>query len=216
MADSDAAVPRAVQVPWQRLPGWVERYDARHPGTSWCFGCGAATASSPDGTRVHVALPFPTDALTSWEAIAVHLSKPWRLGVVLVRRGGFAVASVVGADLELVKVSRRHVQGKTKAGGWSQQRFANRRANQARQAFDAAAEYAAEILLPRAHRLDQVVTGGDRQAVAAVFAQPRLKPLAARPQRWLGGVADPTRAVLDEAVTTARAVKVEITDGPGG
>ncbi|MEZ5191432.1 MAG: Vms1/Ankzf1 family peptidyl-tRNA hydrolase [Nocardioides sp.] len=63
-------------------------------------------------------------------------------GVLLVRKGGFAIArpSVpVTAD----KVGRRHVQGRTKAGGQSQQRFARRRANQARAPHEAAADHAA-------------------------------------------------------------------------
>ena len=44
------------------------------------------------------------------------------------------------------KVGQRHVQGRTKAGGQSQQRFARRRDNQARAAYEAAAEHAARIL----------------------------------------------------------------------
>ena len=65
------------------------------------------------------------------------------------------------------------MQGRTKAGGQSQQRFARRRDNQARQAYEAAADHAARILgrvaLP-------VVTGGDHAAVDEVLADPRSAP----------------------------------------
>ena len=71
------------------------------------------------------------------------------------------------------KVGQRHVQGRTKAGGQSQQRFARRRDNQARVAFEAAAEHAARILEP----VEVVVTGGDHVAVDAVLADPRLAGL---------------------------------------
>ena len=76
---------------------------------------------------------------------------------------------------EASKVGQRHVQGRTKAGGQSQQRFARRRDNQARQAYEAAAEHAHRILTGR---LTALVCGGDRTAVEQVLADPRLRPLA--------------------------------------
>ena len=45
------------------------------------------------------------------------------------------------------KVGSGYVQGRTKAGGWSQQRFARRRANQAHALWNDAADVAARILL---------------------------------------------------------------------
>ena len=53
------------------------------------------------------------------------------LAVVLVRRGGYAVGVASGDRLTAHKVGTRYVQSRTAAGGWSQQRFARRRANQA-------------------------------------------------------------------------------------
>ena len=66
--------------------------------------------------------------------------------VVLVRRGGFAVAVVVDGRMVVHKVGSRHVQSRTAAGGWSQQRFARRRANQADALVEAVAEHLARIL----------------------------------------------------------------------
>ena len=40
------------------------------------------------------------------------------------------------------------MQGTTRAGGWSQKRFARRRENQAHAAFADAADTAARVLLP--------------------------------------------------------------------
>jgi hypothetical protein len=110
------------------------------------------------------------------------------------------------------KVGQRHVQGRTKAGGQSQQRFARRRDNQARQAYEAAAEHVARILLPAARRLGAVVCGGDRQAVDAVLADPRLAALSPlRVEPWLP-VPDPRRAVLEQSVVDGASVVVEVTD----
>ena len=88
------------------------------------------------------------------------------------------------------KVGQRHVQGRTKAGGQSQQRFARRRDNQARQAYEAAADHAARILGPAAS--PALVTGGDHAAVDAVLADPRLGPVPVVGP-WLA-VPDPRRA----------------------
>ena len=96
----------------------------------------------------HARLPFdatydgPADAAAF--AGAVTLPADW--GLLLVRKGGFAVARLAGERLVDSKVGQRHVQGRTKAGGQSQQRFARRRGNQARQAYEAAADHAARLL----------------------------------------------------------------------
>ena len=107
------------------------------------------------------------------------------------------------------KVGQRHVQGRTKAGGQSQQRFARRRDNQARQAYEAAAEHAARVL---AGPLDALVCGGDRSAVEAVLSDTRLAHLAAvRVAPWLA-VPDPRRAVLERAVVDGSSAAVTVTD----
>ena len=210
----DAVRPRTVAVPWDRLAGWVTRFEARHPETRWVVRPDRVTAQSADGTRLAWQLPIePLDDPTMTGALA-HVSRPWVIGVVLVRRGGFAVARLVGPEIVESKVGRRHVQGRSKAGGWSQQRFARRRDNQARAAFDAAAEHTARVLGPHVGDLRQIAVGGDRQAVDAVFDQRELAALAAVPRRWIGAVADPKRSVLLDAVQAARSVSIQITDPP--
>jgi hypothetical protein len=95
------------------------------------------------------------------------------------------------------KVGGRHVQGRTAAGGWSQQRFARRRDNQAAAALAAAADTAARLLLDRPR--DSVVLGGDRQAVDAVLQDARLAPLRPLVTGRLLAVPDPRLKVLQEA-----------------
>lgn len=199
-------------MPFDRVSGWVERYDAAHPDTRWAVEPGAARAESADGTRVIIAVPFEPMADGSLNGLAAHLQLPWQVGIVLVRRGGFAVARLDGATVDASKIGRRHVQGRTKAGGWSQQRFARRRDNQARAAFDAAAEHVQRLLLGSARPLALLATGGDRRAVASVLAHPELGRFADVPQVWLGGLPDATRAVLDAAVDQVRSVEITITD----
>ncbi|KGN38744.1 acVLRF1 family peptidyl-tRNA hydrolase [Knoellia subterranea] len=135
------------------------------------------------------------------------------LAVLLIRRGGYAVAHVSGSALVAHKVGTRHVQSRTAAGGWSQQRFARRRGNQADELVRAVAEHLLRTVpdgIP-----DGLVVGGDKTLVRDVLSDPRLATLRDLARREFYDIADPRRAVLDEVVRRARAVQVSIDDGPG-
>jgi hypothetical protein len=196
-----------VLVPAARVARWVENFSARHGGATLTVGGGALRGLASDGSTFSARLPFgtsyagPPDAAAFAEAIGA----PEDWGVLLVRKGGFAVARLHGGEVASSKVGQRHVQGRTKAGGQSQQRFARRRDNQARQAFEAAAEHAARIL---AGLSGPVVTGGDRPAVEEVLADPRLRSLSVSGP-WLA-VPDPRRGVLEQAVVDACAARIEV------
>jgi len=132
---------------------------------------------------------------------------PGDWGVLLVRKGGFAVARLSGRTTTASKVGQRHVQGRTKAGGQSQQRFARRRDNQARQAYEAAAEHAARLL---GDLRGPLVAGGDRGAVEEVLADQRLTRLRVVGP-WLD-VPDPRRGVLEKAALDACSAQIEVDD----
>jgi ABC-type cobalamin/Fe3+-siderophores transport system ATPase subunit len=114
-------------------------------------------------------------------------------GIVKARAGKIVFD---GRDLVASKVDARLVQGRTAAGGWSQQRFARRRAGQAVVAHAAAADDAAKVLLGR--DLDALVVGGDRTAVDAVLADRRLAHLQQLVTGRLLAVPDPRLKVLQE------------------
>lgn len=128
------------------------------------------------------------------------------LAVVLIRRGGYAVALVEGRSLLAHKVGSRHVQSRTAAGGWSQQRFARRRANQADALVGAVREHLLRVL--HGHVPGALLTGGERGLVGQVLADPRLRGLREVPRRDVWDLPDPTRAVLHTALVRARAVRV--------
>jgi hypothetical protein len=111
------------------------------------------------------------------------------------------------------KVGTRHVQSRTAAGGWSQQRFARRRGNQADELVRAVAEHALRIL-PRGIPTGLVV-GGDKALVRAVLDDPRLAHLDALPRRELYDLPDPRRSVLKDALRRGRAVRITIEDDEG-
>jgi hypothetical protein len=197
-----------VLVPAERIERWVLNFNGRHGQTALGVADGALTGAASDGSTFTARLPFAGeyDGMPDVAAFRMEALPPDRWGVLLVRKGGFAVARMSGRDLAEHKVGQRHVQGRTKAGGQSQQRFARRRDNQARQAFEAAADHAARILGPAGEAM--LVTGGDHAAVDEVLADHRLAGLTVVGP-WLA-VPDPRRAVLDQAITDAQAIRVDV------
>ncbi|WP_340538363.1 acVLRF1 family peptidyl-tRNA hydrolase [Nocardioides sp. GXZ039] len=192
---------------WQR---WVENFERGHGATSYSVAAGVLSGRAEDGSRFEARLPFDRDYDTAADpaAFVAPLALPEDWGILLVRKGGFAVARVAGERIVASKVGQRHVQGRTKAGGQSQQRFARRRDNQARQAYEAAADHAARILAGHERRLWPLVTGGDRAAVEEVLADRRLSGFQVA-TRWLA-VPDPRRGVLEQAVRDATAISVSV------
>lgn len=200
-----------VFVPAARVARWVANFTESHGGAELSVTDGRLRGLAVDGSTFEARLPFASAyaGLPDGDAFAAALSVPASWGVLLVRKGGFAVARLKGEAIVESKVGQRHVQGRTKAGGQSQQRFARRRDNQARQAYEAAADHAARILgVLDAQAL--LVAGGDRPAVEAVLEDPRLRTLAAHVvDPWLP-VPDPRRGVLEGAVRDACSAEFDV------
>lgn len=196
-----------VLVPAERVVRWVENFGTRHGETRLSVADGALRGEAADGSWFVARLPFgATYGGTPAAAdLAASVVAPDDWGILLVRKGGFAVARLAGDRIAESKVGQRHVQGRTKAGGQSQQRFARRRANQARQAYEAAADHAARIL---GDLRGPLVTGGNHAAVTDVLEDPRLSSVAVA-DRWLP-VPDPRRSVLDGAIADAQAIAVDV------
>jgi hypothetical protein len=203
-------VTRIVSVAPERLDKWLTGFSERHGSVAYDVTPTMATVSAEDGAVAEIAVPFEPLVELTRDGLVAHVLKDWRLGVLLVRRGGYGAGVFVGAKLVDSKVGSRHVQGTTKAGGWSQQRYARRRENQAREAFAAATEVAVRILAPA--RLDALVCGGDRKAVDTVLEDPRLKELTNVVRPPFLGVPDPKQKVLEQAGVDARAIRIELTD----
>lgn len=201
-----------VAVPVVRIQRWVDNFAARHGETRLAVDSGALTGAAADGSSFITALPFEKSYAgpVEVEAFIAAAAPPAQWGILLVRKGGFAIARMSGSGIAEHKIGRRHVQGKTKAGGWSQQRFARRRANQASAAYEAAAEHAARILDGLRGPL---VTGGDHGGVDDVLGDRRLQALTVTGP-WLA-VQDPNRAVLDQAIEDAQKVRIEVLNADG-
>ncbi|WP_305786464.1 acVLRF1 family peptidyl-tRNA hydrolase [Symbioplanes lichenis] len=203
---------RWVDVAPERLPRWLENFAARHGG----YTAGGLTITGADGATAELFPPPGADGIDDLAGLAAAAGEPRRLGLLLARKGAVAVGVAEGIRLVASKVDTHYVQGRTAAGGWSQQRFARRRDNQAKAAAADGASIVGRLLLPEVKTLRAVVTGGDRAAVEAILTAPVLAPvLALRDERFLD-VPEPRRAVLEEAVALARTIRVLVRDPAPG
>ncbi|MFI6315984.1 acVLRF1 family peptidyl-tRNA hydrolase [Nonomuraea sp. NPDC050556] len=205
---------RRVAVPPERLNRWIDGFAARHGPFEATGSTTEVRLVARDGAVATFSVPFPPlRAGGRWvSSLVTHAQRRRVLGVVLVRMGGYAAGVFDGADLVASKVGSRLVQGRTAAGGWSQQRFARRRANQADKAFEAAADTVVRVVVPRLGELEGVVFGGDRKAVDALRADRRLAGVFDLETGPFLTVPDPRLAVLQASPEQFRAVTVHIAE----
>lgn len=216
------AVPaRRIEVDPERIVVWVNGFAGRHGALTWASAERSLVLSAVDGATA-VLEPFmpatssgssAASASGGFDFLASWAAPPKRLALILVRRGGYAVGLAAGRDLIAHKVGTRYVQSRTAAGGWSQQRFARRRKNQADGLVGSVIEHTLRIVL--ASPSDALVVGGDKALVRDVLADARLSSLVALPRRELFDLPDPKLVVLERALRRARAVRIKLSE-PGG
>lgn len=226
MANEAAGGGRWIDVAPERLAGWLESFAQRHGEVSADAGPDPVTFRAADGAAAQCHVPFPPlaagppgAAAPGWaqrgEQIAAHARADRTVAVLLVRLGGYAAGVFTGPVPQLAasKVGTRLVHGRSAAGGTSQHRFTRRREKQATEALGAAARTAAAVFGPYAGRIDALVLGGDRRAMAVLRADSRLEPyLSLAVERFLT-VPDPRLAVLRSTPPLFRAIRIRLT-GP--
>lgn len=206
---------RTVRIPPERLRGWLDRFAERHGEprvevSDERVSCRCADGATADISLLWGSLPGIDDPLA--EVIATFALER-TVGALLIRRRAHAVGVFTGSTLDTGRHDHHYVQGTTKAGGWSQQRYARRRGNQTAKAFAEAAEDVAQLLAPRAGELDALVLGGDGTAARTVLADfTELRELAATTRHPVYSVADPNHTVLVGFPALFRAVPIELNE----
>jgi hypothetical protein len=212
---------RVIEVGAGRLARWCAGFGERHGGPVAVGRSGdrlVLTASDGATAALVPGFAWPDDVVDLPSAL-VWVAAPRRCAALLVRRGGYACALLdtarpSAAAVTASKVGSRYVQSRTAAGGWSQQRFARRRENQARDLSRAVADVAVRLLLPGP--ADWLVTGGDRPLVDAVLADPRLRPLAELPRGPHLAMGDPRAADVRRLPELVSAVRIELPEDADG
>jgi hypothetical protein len=214
-ASRGVVASRTAFVPGQRLQGWVERFTASHGELRAEEYDGGLRLIAHDGAVALLLPPWPDDGrpgrgpdpMARMASLALQAR---RLGLVLIRRGGYSVAAVSEGRILASKTGTRHIQSRTAAGGWSQQRFARRRANQADELVEAVAGHAARIF--QGQGIEYLAPGGDRTLAELVLAEPVLKDYWPLPRLAFMDVPDPRAAVLKKAAADFCSIRVLVTD----
>ena len=201
---------RTVSVPAARLSRWIDGFAERHGGSTEQLADGVLQLEGTDGAAATITPLYPV-GVTNASEFAAAVQRIPRTGVILIRRGGFAAVIVEDATVVASDIGKRHVQGRTAAGGWSQQRFARRRDKQVHELVEAAADYAARVIVP-ALPVDYLATGGDKSLVEGVLADTRLRPLTALPRGPHIDVPDPRRDVVASLPERLSTLRIDLVD----
>lgn len=205
---------RVVQVSPDRLPGWVNRFAARNNGMTKIVADPAGVVlTGGDGTTARLNVPFPPMAIghrEPIEAVLTHLAGIGDIGMILVRAGAHSVGICRDGAVTVSSTDTHYVQGRTAAGGWSQQRYARRRGNQLTAAQHSTADAAARVLGTGGPAA--LIVGGDLVSITAVLQDPRLQALNILPRREFRDIHEPRRAVLDEVAAHSLDVPITVRD----
>jgi Actinobacteria/chloroflexi VLRF1 release factor len=209
-----STLDRTVRVAPERLARWLTGFEERHGKMTVSQDGGQVMLSAADGAQAVITMSFPPPPVgdSTLDDLVQHVSVERQVGALLVRKGGYAVGVFAGRELIRSKVGSSYVQGRTRAGGWSQQRFARRRENQASKAYQLAADAASAVLLPAVDDLETVFLGGDRPGVEGVLADSRLSPVRAKVGSHVLPVAEPRLAVLRAFPDQFLAVLIRLND----
>jgi Actinobacteria/chloroflexi VLRF1 release factor len=236
------AAARTLSVDAGRIERWVVGFGERHGRVEIARSDCGLLLRAADGATALLASPFampselsnepPSEPAAPGEqpdlvaALAGWVLRPRRVAAVLARRGGYGGAVLGENGVEASKVGTRYVQGRTAAGGWSQQRFARRRENQTQDLVRACADVATRLLTPAAGTgsrpaagspaagFDGLLTGGDRPLVERVLADPRLRTLLTLPRATHLALGDPRSDVVRSLPGRLHAVTVILTEEP--
>ncbi|WP_331461517.1 Vms1/Ankzf1 family peptidyl-tRNA hydrolase [Arthrobacter sp. zg-Y40] len=189
--------PRTTFVSAERLPGWVERFEAAQGTLAVQPGDDGLLLRAGSGAQAELLAPWPADGrpgrgADDVERLASLAGQARTVGLVLVRRGGYAVGAAREGRLLASKTGSPN----------------SRRANAADALTALAAEQAAAVFAAAAP--EYLVLGGDRMLAEQVAARREFSRWSALPRLRPLDVPDPKAAVLAQAARDASSVLVRI------
>ena len=189
----------------------MENFEHRHGPTRFDVEGSELCCSASDGAIARLTFGFGPIPVPTVEGALSHLDVDRSVALLLARKGGYAVGVARGDELVASKTGSSYVQGTTKAGGWSQQRYARRRENQSQHAAASAGQAAAKLLAPFPPQ-QWLLTGGDRTAVETVLASPELARLKLPSPTFVGPTEDPRQRVLVAFIPVALGVTIGLNE----
>jgi len=183
-------------------PGIAQEVVALYGGSK----TGAAFFWSPEMSYL-VLPPFPIAARASVSGFSVEplqslLKRNYRIALILVRLGAYAIGICDGENLMISKVGTGLVHGRHKKGGSSAHRFERHRDKQIEYFLTRVCQRAREHLEPQSKELDYVVYGGAWTTIRLLQKQCHfLEQLDVLTLPPLLDIPDPRQAVLVTAIS---------------
>lgn len=167
------------------------------------------------GHRLLVSPPFPIKdryIASGYDVAPLRavLARDWRIGIVLVRLGHYAIGMCEGERLVEHKAGTGLVHARHRQGGSSANRFRRRREEQTYHFLMRVAEHAQGMFAPHAKTLDYLVYGGARTTILELRKHSRflgqfddrlLPPLLTLPDPGYGVLQDSVQMVWSSRVT---------------
>ncbi|POH58785.1 acVLRF1 family peptidyl-tRNA hydrolase [Arthrobacter glacialis] len=185
-----------------RMPGWVERFSAAHGGLELAQDTDdGVELRMCDGAAALLSAPWPDDGRPGrgadlLERVVSVAAQERRIGILLARRGGFAVGVAVAGKLLAHKVGSASARSR---GGDAGAAVAERAAQEAARIFGD-------------HRFEYLATGGDKLLVESALAASALRQYARLPRLAPLAVVDPKMDVLTRAAADFCSLRIRITD----
>jgi hypothetical protein len=167
------------------------------------------------GDRGHVICPpFPNSETVLYRSyepgpLKSMLEKDWKLGLILVRLGQWAIGIFEGEKLLVGQAGTGLVHARHHKGGSSANRFARHREKQMEYFFTRIEGHAREVIEPHFKQLDHILYGGARDTLLRMQKQCRFfESLEGRVVNRLLSVREPRRSAFEQAVAQAYASSV--------
>jgi len=137
------------------------------------------------------------------------LEKDWKLGLIMVRLGQWAIGIFEGEKLLGGQAGTGLVHARHHKGGSSANRFARHREKQMEYFFTRIEGHARELLEPRIKEFDYFLYGGARDTLLRMQKQCHFfKSLEGRVLNRLLSVREPKRSAFEQAVAQAYACEI--------
>ncbi len=153
--------------------------------------------------------PFPVKenkVVRSYDAglLKMMLEHDWRLGLILVRLGHYAIGILQGERLIEAKAGTGLVHARHHKGGSSANRFARHREKQMEYFFTRVEIHAREIMEPHLKEIDFILYGGTRDTLQIMWKQCSFfNTLQSKTIGRLLSVREPKRSSFEEAAALA-------------
>lgn len=203
-----------ITVTQARLRPWLDGFIRRNGQIAAIEQLTVRTEFGGTATIVGPLITLPQEQPATLDQLLKSCRPCLDAAVVLLRRGGYSIARVAidGPQVTVAasKTGGGYVQGRTAAGGQSQQRFARRRDNQATKVVESADRAVRTVFGDRPTGLGLLILGGDTLLIDQLLqltAAARLRNIA---QRVTVPIGNPRRRLIEHAVELATSVQVAV------